>query len=351
MAKFPYFKVVQFEKEFIVTKMDAEYLINHVDFEFRFPYKNSEKDIVTANKYINNLENKLDQEIFIKEKSNGIQRRTDLNRIEEIAKYIYESDKKSALFPTPIVLGVNVYEDDKKLVKYDTRTNELEFSEENTKFTIIDGQHRLLGIARYAKKYNSEINIIDIPIILFADINLQEATKLFININANQKKVNKSLVFDLYENINEPIYDKIKNIKTVVQALNENTGSVLNNKIKMLGTGEGTVSLAFMIDYIDSEILHGIDKFDKRELLINLNRYFSTFKTVFSDDWHTLLKTTGMGAMLMYYPIAEKKFGDFMTDEALQSLKSHLEDKGKIDYSEIIGSGKKAQNHLKDKFV
>lgn len=351
MVKFPYFKVVQFEKELIITKMDAEYLINHVDFEFRFPYKNSEKDIVTANKYINNLENKLNQEISINEKYNGIQRRTNLNRIEEIAEYIYKSDKRSALFPTPIVLGVNIYEDDKQLVKYNATTNELEFSENDTKFTIIDGQHRLLGIARYAKKYDSKIHKIDIPIILFPDINLQEATKLFININANQKKVNKSLVFDLYDNINEPMYDKIKNIKTVVQALNEHSGSVLHNKIKMLGTGEGTVSLAFMIDYIDGEIIKGVDDFDKRELLIKLNRYFSIFETVFSADWPTLLKTTGMGAMLMYYPIAEKKFGDFITDDALQKLRIHLENKGEINFSDIVGSGKKAQNHLKEKFV
>lgn len=353
MKKFPYFKIVQLDKEFLVTKVNADFLIDHVDFEFRFPYKNSEKDIVNAKKYINKLENKLNQKISIKEKDDGIQRRTDLNRIENIADYINSNGSNAALFPTPLVLGINLYENEESLIEYYNDTNELQFSDENTKFTIIDGQHRLLGIARYAEKYSQDISNIELPIMLFPDIDLQNATKLFIDINANQKKVNKSLVFDLYGNIDEPTFEKIRNIKSVVKALNENASSVLYNKIKMLGVGEGTVSLAFMIDYIDSEILKNDKDFNQKELLISLNNYFLSFKNSLPDMWDNLLKTTGMGAMIMYYPEANQLFGEFTSREASTLLSKHLTDlyqSGKIDLTKIIGSGKKAQRHLLEQF-
>lgn len=353
MSKFPYFKIVQFNKEFLVTKMNADFLLEHVDFEFRFPYKNSEKDIVNAKNYINNLKKKLNQTIQVTDKENGIQRRTDLNRIESIADYINSGTKGAALFPTPLVLGINLYEGEDNSIKYNPDSNELEFADNKSKFTIIDGQHRLLGIARYAQKYSEKVNELELPVVLFPDIDLQDATKLFIDINANQKKVNKSLVFDLYENIDEPMYDKVKNIKGVVKALNDNTSSVLNNKIKMLGTGEGTVSLAFMIDYIDSEILKNIEKFDQKELLISLNNYFSAFEGALPNKWEKLLKTTGMGAMLMYYPKAQLEFGKFTDKYATDRLLEHLMDLeavGQIDLNQIVGSGKQAQKRLLSQF-
>lgn len=39
---------------------------------------------------------------------------------------------------------------------------------------------------------------------------------------------------------------RVKNIKGVVKALNDNSSSVLCNKIKLLGTGEGIV-IAFTV--------------------------------------------------------------------------------------------------------
>ena len=40
---------------------------------------------------------------------------------------------------------------------------------------------------------------------------------------------------------------RVKNIKGVVKALNDNSSSVLCNKIKLLGTGEGIVSVVFTV--------------------------------------------------------------------------------------------------------
>lgn len=348
MTDFPYFSISQFEEKFIVTKLPANYLIRYVDFEFRFPYKNSEKDILTATKYLEKSKRMLNEDIQIKSRENAIQRRTDLNRVEDIADYI-NANNKSILFPTPLILGINIYnnsdENMKDTIIFNEEKQTLSFDENNTAFTIIDGQHRLLGIARYHEKYNQDISTIELPIILMPDADLQNATKTFIDINANQKKVNRSIVYDLYDNINEPTYTYVKNIKAVVQALNENKSSVLYNKIKMLGTGDGSISLAFMIDYISGEILNNENDFDMKKLLVSLNNYFTVIKSVFPDNWNDMLKTTGMGALLMYYPIAEKEFGKFYYEGTLSKLEEHLKTK-KIPENSFVGTGKKAQKNI-----
>ncbi len=43
------------------------------------------------------------------------------------------------------------------------------------------------------------------------------------------------------------MFIEFKNIKGVVKTLNDNSSSVLCNKIKLLGTGEGIVSVVFTV--------------------------------------------------------------------------------------------------------
>lgn len=371
MKKFPYFEIDQKGKKFLVTKMTADYLIDHVDFQFRFPYKNSEKDIEDADKYIEKLQKKTDDQINIKDRTDGIQRRTDLARIESIADHIEGSKSNTPIFPTPLVLGVNLYTEDedgyKDTIIFNNKLDEekkdmtISFPKDETRFTIIDGQHRMLGIARYKKKYDASISNIELPVILVPEIDLQDSTKIFIDINANQRKVNKSIVYDLYDNIIDEEYEYIKSIKAVVQALNENKSSVLKDQIKMLGTGQGSVSLAFMIEYIDTEIIKKNHSFNQSELLINLNAYFGVFKTTYPKLWETLfLKTTGMGALLMYYLIATNDFGEFSKTESKKLLENNLlkidelkigagKDSLSIDLLSVSGTGKKAQKHVFEK--
>nr|WP_014017773.1 DGQHR domain-containing protein [Lactococcus lactis]AEK97249.1 hypothetical protein PVF_pVF21p05 [Lactococcus lactis subsp. lactis bv. diacetylactis] len=352
MNKFPYFEVDQKSTKFILTKMTADYLLERVDFEFRFPYTNSEKDVLNADRYIEKLKNKTDNNIKIEEKADGIQRRTDLGRIESIADHIYNNKSNTPLFPTPLVLGVIYILKMRRVIIMLLRLMiniwRLSFPKIKQAFTIIDGQHRMLGIARYRTKYDDHISNIELPIILIPEVNLQDATKIFIDINANQRKVNRSIVYDLYANIDDREYEYIKSIKTVVQALNENKSSVLNNQIKMLGTGQGSISLAFMIEYIDKEIIKGDKSFDQVKLLKNLNSYFSAFKFVYPKLWQTLfIKTTGMGALLMYYLIAVQFFGEFINVDNQNSFKQYLTTLNlEEELLNITGTGKKAQKYV-----
>ena len=68
------------------------------------------------------------------------------------------------------------------------------------------------AFARRSAKYDDHISNIELPIILIPEVNLQDATKIFIDINANQRKVNRSIVYDLYANIDDKEYEYIKSI-------------------------------------------------------------------------------------------------------------------------------------------
>lgn len=351
--KIPYFKVTQFDRSYFVTRMNASYLLDKVDFEFRFPYKNNPRDIYDANKYIKDLEKLTGVQVEEEHQDKAIQRRTDLKRIQNISQFIKNHPRESLLFTTPLVLGVNVY-DDNGTENVQESDNNLVISD-SARFTIIDGQHRLLGIANYISD-NAHDDSIELPIILLADIDLAEATKIFIDINSNQKKVNRSIVYDLYSNIDESIFEKERDIKTVVQALNENSSSLLYQKVKMLGTGSGSISLAFMIDYISGEILGNVSEFNKKKLMISLNNYFRILSLSFPNDWNNFLKTTGMGAALMFYkyfieitndqPVTtESLIYGYLSENINSKLKDYLTTVD-IDFGKVQGTGKKAQKTI-----
>ncbi len=59
----------------------------------------------------------------------------------------------------------------------------------------------------------------------------------------------RSLVSLIFSGMTLAYVYRVKNIKWVVKALNDNSSSVLCNKIKLLGTGEDIVSVAFTVKY------------------------------------------------------------------------------------------------------
>src|SRR5260221_7501673 len=86
----------------------------------------------------------------------GVQRESSSRRINEIAKY---SDTPDAAFPTPIILAID--SDD-----YDLQEKPLEitFKKDAAFATVVDGQHRLLGIQQ-----STEPSAFQLPVVLLLD--------------------------------------------------------------------------------------------------------------------------------------------------------------------------------------
>lgn len=175
----------------------------------------------------------------------GIQRELKEDRVSEIARFVNSID---ATFPTSVVLAVKG-----TCATYDERTGKLKLHQgidENSGelitldkvANILDGQHRVEGL-----KGLTEHEMFDVPVSIFVDADIADQAYIFATVNLAQTKVNKSLVYDLFE------YAKARSPQRsaheIVVALDGAMKSPFYLKIKRLGTAtpgreSGTETLA-----------------------------------------------------------------------------------------------------------
>jgi DGQHR domain-containing protein len=167
----------------------------------------------------------------------GIQRELDPKRVQEIRLYVRGPD---ATFPTSVVLAVpeacvtlNGSEAAENRFFNMTLSN-LPNSEEGAGILyrqiarVIDGQHRIEGL-RGLTDIDFEVNI---SIFVGADIADQAA--IFSTVNLAQTKVNRSLVYDLFELSKSRSPERT--CHDVVVSLDRAEKSPFHKRIKRLGT-------------------------------------------------------------------------------------------------------------------
>lgn len=133
----------------------------------------------------------------------GIQRKESAPRAREIAAFI---DSEEAAFPNAIILSVN-YDVNDRLIDEDYQWKFIEIDPEHTAknlfklvipdttkkaCSVIDGQHRLLGF-EYANRTD-----ISLACSIYEALPPSGQASLFSTINFNQRKVDKSLAYQLF---------------------------------------------------------------------------------------------------------------------------------------------------------
>lgn len=151
----------------------------------------------------------------------GIQRQVSPTRIKEIEAYVQTID---ATFPTSVILHIHSIEEflngkrvsewseeeidrnrDKIValhnIRIDKETRTMYIRKGEDVAQILDGQHRLEGLRGFVNKNDSNQNslVFDLNVTIFVDLDLDDQAQIFSVINKAQTKVNKSLVYDLYE--------------------------------------------------------------------------------------------------------------------------------------------------------
>ena len=285
--------------------------------------------------------------------SDGIQRDLSKIRVKEIAAYCEDPD---ATFPTPIILSVNTSESEKITVD-ECNNFHFEFDGEKRFAEILDGQHRVDGIRENPKAD------FELLVVIMFDLTQEEKAYIFSTINSNQAKVDKSLIYDLFE-LNET-RSPYKTCHDLARILNSNPQSPFFNRLKMLGkkTSENeSLSQGTFVTYLlplisrnpkddtiklkkgwqlkeDSYIpFRNMFIEDRDELILKvLINYFDAVKSVFRDEWNNpnnyiLSKTTGFGALIKAlktfydYGIQQKTLTyEFFKDQLSQSKKTLLE--------------------------
>lgn len=359
----PYIKIIQNDSAFVLMGLPISFLKRRVNFHFRNPFESGTLDFINAEKYVNRMKNKYD--INFSSEDSGLQRRTDIKRIEEISSYTREAT--GLVFPTPIVLSLNVFNStEESLSKQELEDNyftenfgTIDYKDfDSMEFTIIDGQHRLAGLV---DAFNRSKIDIDMPVTIVLGASLSEATEIFIQINGNQRKVDRSMIYDLYGNIDKKEYEDIKKFVHVASILNERQNSPFFNMVKRLGSGTGTISQAFLLDNI-------IYAFKEMNMIKNslqdtysyLYLYFSIVKDVFYNIWENngrdssqIVKTNGIGALFLIMINLYKRYGSVILEKNQIKYFEFFRQRSNFDWdsNEWNGTGNKIQKKISQNFI
>lgn len=250
----------------------------------------------------------------------GHQRQLREKRAKEIALYCNDPD---ATFPTPIILSV----DDEDFANKGCPIPGISCFEydENKQFAeILDGQHRMAGISQSGGfKY-------ELPVIIMFSLREEQKGYVFSTINGNQAKVDRSLIYDLFD-LNET-RSPYKTCHHLARIMNADEKSPFYRRLKMLEKREDrfeTISQSTFVtnlcDYLisktpqEDEINEKRNKplIDNRKLPLRkyfiqnkddvilriLMNYFSAAAAVFSAEWNSpkkyiLTKSVGFEGMI-----------------------------------------------------
>ncbi len=107
-------------------------------------------------------------------------------------------------------------------------------TEPNSKFLIIDGQHRLAALNFYLHERPADAATINVPCIIFDGRSEDFATEMFVIINSTPTRINKSHLVDLYERVSWAAPDR-KFAARLVEKLYVEGDSPLRYRINRLG--------------------------------------------------------------------------------------------------------------------
>lgn len=183
----------------------------------------------------------------------GIQREVNPKRVKDIGKYVNTVD---ACFPTAVILAVSGrcadYDPDRRVLTLHTsfdpediegRINQLEIAR------VLDGQHRIEGLKALSEGHPPfEVNIS-----VFIEMDIESQAYLFSVVNLAQTKVNKSLVYDLFEYSRSRSPQKTAH--NIAVALDDSEKSPLRKRIKRLGVATHgrfteTLTQATFVEYL-----------------------------------------------------------------------------------------------------
>jgi len=177
---------------------------------------------------IRRIEKERDVETYL-----GIQRPLSQKRVKDLQIYVKTSD---ACFPTSVILAISgtCAEYDERTRTMELRNNMPETEDDGEQINliqiaqVIDGQHRIEGLRNY-KGPPFEVNVS-----IFVDIDIPQQAYLFSTVNLAQTKVNKSLVYDLFDL--EKSRSPQKLCHNIAVALDSDDSSPFYKRIKRLGS-------------------------------------------------------------------------------------------------------------------
>ena len=323
----------------------------------------------------------------------GGQREKKVDRLKEIGRYI-DTDESS--FPNSIIVGANFYEDgtleeseSERWRVEETKVRdvyELVIPTEKKLASIIDGQHRLFS---FDSKYSTRVSM---PLLcsVYLDLPMPYHAQIFATININQKKVDKSLAYELFgfnlENEKSETWSPETFSVYLARVLSIDKDSPLRGNIligvqdnnQIHSKEEWCVSLATVVDGIlklitsnpkkDRDIINKFSKgklrsklerssaqplrdlyIDAKDLIIYemLSNYFYAVREVYWNKYNErsyVFKTVGIQALfdILKSILNNLSLPDDISKITIKFFKEFLEKSASVDFSDSFfqASGK-----------
>lgn len=208
---------------------------------------------------------------------------------------------------------------------------------------VIDGQHRIEGLRLAgAASEDSELSEFNIPFVFMFDLSPEDMAKIFVTINSTQRKVDKSLISDLFALSSRRSPQRTCHLIAV--AMNGKAKGPFYNGLKMLGrrvSGTEILSQGSFCKYLlkiisrkpedderklySGQSLEEDERAPLRKYFLNnkdeyilriVTNYFEAVSSVFSKAWtdapekYLLRKTVGFSALIQLFikivPVAFK---------------------------------------------
>ncbi len=168
---------------------------------------------------------------------------------------------------------------------------------------IIDGQHRVEGI-RSAIKAKPVLGKLEIPVVFYQNLTTQECADIFLSINTEQKPVQRSLVFDLYDVASAHVVDPAAvRARDIATRLNDQENSPFKQLIRLPNTETAKGS-----------------KNDKRSSGVDLSTVVSSLKPLVEEKG--VFEQVGVAelemqtsALLNFFEVLREWYGGLWTDK------------------------------------
>jgi len=120
---------------------------------------------------------------------------------------------------------------------------------------VIDGQHRLAGLEA-AMQADQGIGEQKILVSLCIGLSTKQAALIFLNINSEQRPAPKSLIYDLFGEVEDDADHIINRANDIAKELNDNPDSSFHDLIKYPGAprGSGAIDLSTVVSSLKEHL-------------------------------------------------------------------------------------------------
>ncbi len=230
----------------------------------------------------------------LEDKDEGYQRTLKEGRVRKIARYI---ESGNAL-PLGILVSM-------EKGKYKIEDDHIEIVDEPDVGWIIDGQHRVAGA------HEAKIEI-DIPVVAFLELDLEEQIRQFVTVNREAKGVPASLYYDLLSHLPavSPANRAKERAVDIAHSLRDNEESPFYSRIVAITSPKrGELSLSTFASKVSSLVVTDkgiLSSYTFEEQSRIIDNYYRAMKNVFpahfKEEESVFFRTTGFRALIRVFP-------------------------------------------------